>query len=66
VRRPTLVFGELLQDLDSKRGRFLSYLLYFLSFVFLLLYVVGTFDFVRPYQGVLVWVEFVLALVFLF
>lgn len=61
-----MVFGELLEDLESGRGRILSYAMYILNFIFLALYILGTFDFVKPYETTLVLSEFILALIFLF
>ena len=64
--RPTRQFGQLLADLDSWKGRYTSYLLYGLNILFLLLYVVDTYDFAGPYQTQVIAVEFCLALIFLF
>ena len=64
--RPTRQFGRLLSDLDTWRGRYTSYLLYSLNVGFLLLYIVGTYEFARPYQTQIIAAEFCLALVFLF
>lgn len=66
MRRPTVQFGRLLHDLDTRAGRYTSYLLYSLNIVFLSLYVVGTYDFFDPYRTHIVTVEFCLALLFLF
>lgn len=66
MQRPTLRFGRLLEDLETRRGRTTSYLLYGLNVVFLLLYVIGTYSVSRPYRTQITAVEFGLALVFLF
>lgn len=66
MRRLTIQFGQLLYDLDTWEGRWTSYLLYGLNILFLLLYIVGTYDFARPYQTQIIVVEFCLALIFLF
>ena len=66
MRRPTIWFGRLLNDLDTWQGRATSYLLYALNIGFLSLYVVGTYSASSPYQSELIAVEFGLALIFLF
>jgi voltage-gated potassium channel len=66
MNRPTLRFGRLLYDLDTWKGRYTSYGLYALNVLFLSLYIVGTYDFSRPYRTSIVIVEFCLALIFLF
>ncbi len=66
MNRPTARFGRLLYDVDSRAGRYTSYTLYVLNVAFLLLYVVGTYDFSEPYRTQIVVVEFSLALLFLF
>jgi voltage-gated potassium channel len=66
MNRPTLQFGRLLYDLDTRKGRYTSYALYALNVLFLSLYIVGTFEFSRPYRTSIVIVEFCLALLFLF
>jgi voltage-gated potassium channel len=63
---PTYAFGRLLRDTETTRGRVTSYLTYGLNLVFLGLYVFGTFEYAAPYRSLLVSVEFVLALFFLF
>lgn len=66
MERPTRRFGRLLADLDTRRGRATSYLLYLLNVVFLALYIAGTYEATAPYRGRIVVVEFGLALLFLF
>jgi voltage-gated potassium channel len=66
MTRVTFRFGQLLYDLDTRRGRFTSYILYVLNVVFLLLYIAGTYEFSAQYQTSIVTVEFCLALLFLF
>lgn len=66
MQRPTLAFGQLLHNLDSKSGRYTSYVLYVLNVVFLALYIVGTYEFATPYRTSIIAVEFCLALLFLF
>ncbi|MFW5911507.1 MAG: potassium channel family protein [Halolamina sp.] len=66
MKRPTLQFGQLLYDLDTQKGRYTSYFLYLLNIIFLSVYIIGTYDFSRPYQKYIIAVEFCLALVFLF
>lgn len=66
MRRPTLVFGELLQDLDTTQGRVVSYTMYILNITFISLYVVGTFSFAKSYSDAIIIFEFVLALIFTF
>jgi hypothetical protein len=50
MNRPTARFGRLLYDVDGRAGRYTSYTLYVLNVAFLLLYVVGTYDFSEPYR----------------
>lgn len=66
MKRPTIRFGQLLYDLDTRKGRYTSYILYLLNILFLSLYIIGTYEFSRPYQTHIIAVEFGLALVFLF
>jgi voltage-gated potassium channel len=66
MRRPTIWFGRLLTDLDTRQGRATSYLLYALNIGFLLLYVIGTYSVSDPYQPQLIAIEFGLAVLFLF
>jgi voltage-gated potassium channel len=66
MRRPTLWFGRLINDLDTRWGRATSYLLYALNIAFLSLYIVGTYSISDPYRLQLVTIESGLALVFLF
>lgn len=66
MRRPTLRFGQLLSNLDTRRGRLTSFVLYGLNTLFLLLYIVGTYQVSDPYQESILIVEFCLALLFLF
>lgn len=66
MRRPTVRFGSLLNNLETRRGRATSYLLYLLNIVFLSLYIVGTYGVSDPFRTQIVAVEFVLALIFLF
>lgn len=66
MKRPTIQFGQLLYDLDTRKGRYTSYMLYILNGLFLSLYVFGTYEFSEPYRTTLIIVEFCLALLFLF
>lgn len=66
MKRPTIQFGQLLSDLDTREGRYTSYILYILNILFLSLYIVGTYETSRPYRIYIITVEFCLALVFLF
>lgn len=65
MRRPTIWFGSLLNDLESRRGRATSYLLYVLNVVFLSLYIIGTYEVSDPYRTQIIAIEFGLALIFL-
>lgn len=66
MKRPTVRFGQLLYDLDTRKGRYTSYVLYLLNILFLLLYIIGTYDLAQPYRVYIITVEFCLAVVFLF
>lgn len=66
MRRPTIWFGSLLDDLETWQGRATSYLLYSLNVVFLLLYIIGTYEISNPYRTQIITIEFGLALIFLF
>jgi voltage-gated potassium channel len=66
MNRPTARFGRLLYDLDSRAGRYTSYILYVLNVVFLLLYIAATYRFSEPYRTQILVAEFSLALLFLF
>jgi voltage-gated potassium channel len=56
----------LLSELDTPRGKYTSYTLYLLNIAFLTLYIVGTYDFSKPYRAYMLVAEFGLAIVFLF
>lgn len=66
MKRPTLIFGKLLQELETTRGRLTSYNLYILNILFFGFYILGTYSFTEPYTGNIRTAEFVLAAVFLF
>jgi voltage-gated potassium channel len=66
MSRPTVQFGQLLADMDTRQGRYTSYVLYVLNVVFLALYIAGTYEFTEPYRDKMVIIEFLLAVVFLF
>lgn len=66
MKRPTVEFGHLLYDLDTRRGRYTSYTLYILNVLFLSLYILGTYEFAAQYQTYIQITEFSLALLFLF
>lgn len=57
MRRPTLVFGELLEDLDTIEGRVTSYIMYSLNIVFIFLYMIGTFSFTESYSNFFVFLS---------
>lgn len=66
MSKPTTQFGHLLYSLDTRKGRYTSYILFLLNILFLSLYIVDTYGFSDPYRTHIVIVEFGLALVFLF
>lgn len=56
----------MIYDLDTRKGRYTSYVLYLLNILFLSSYIIGTYNFSQPYQIYIITVEFCLALVFVF
>lgn len=66
MTRSTIQFGRLLNDFETRSGRYTSYILYVLNVLFLALYIVGTYEFSEPYQDAIIVVEFCLAVLFLF
>jgi len=66
VKRPTVVFGKMLEELDTARGRITSYTLYALNIMFFGLYILGTYQFAESFTAKIRAVEFLLAAVFLF
>lgn len=66
MKRPTLIFGSLLYELDTTKGKTVSYLMYLLNILFLSLYVIGTFETLQVYTTYISAVELFLASVFMF
>lgn len=66
MTRVTYRFGRLLDDLDTQKGRILSYSMYILNIIFLGLYIVATYDISSSLRSYIIVAETILAIIFLF